>query len=218
MNDTDPGIRIAVGVSGAGKTIGLRAQVYRAVAGGMPVMGMDRMHEMTEVPENIAPLTTLVATVAEGAQYIAQGARFVIVRPADVISESMAACAWARDYPGVAGVAISEAHRVAPNTGSPLPRDLEDVALAWRHHRVALWLDTQRLSLLSRTLTEQARELRVYAVGGERDLQRLREMGGNGLEDAAKEAARRLVAGEAGWHVAVRVTALPPYLLEREAL
>ncbi|MCH8198541.1 MAG: hypothetical protein IIA54_00525 [Chloroflexi bacterium] len=231
-DDSEPGIRLAVGVSGAGKTHGLRAQVYRAVRSGMPVIVLDRMHEWNEVPGDLVPVTCVVPDVAQALEYIPQGARLCVVRPSDVLTEALSACEWARDYQGVAGVACSEAHRIAPNTSATLPGPLEDVALAWRHHRVALWLDTQRISLLSRTLTEQARELRIYAVGGDRDLARLREVGGKQLEDAAKECARRLVGlgeyddqgnqrtaplpPEPGWHVLIRVTPLPPYHLERE--
>jgi hypothetical protein len=219
LDDTGPGLRLSVGVSGSGKTYGLRKQVFRAIRAGVPVMALDRLREWQTLPPDIARLAVGVTPetgVKLAAEWLASGARLVIVQTRDVEKDIVSACEWARDTPGHCGVATSEVHRAAANTGAPLVEALEDVALAWRHHLVSFWCDTQRLSLCHRTLTEQMRELRVYATGGERDLQRLREMGGAELADGAKECARRLLAGEPGWFVRVRTIALPPYTLERE--
>ena len=219
LDDNGPGLRLSVGVSGSGKTHGLRRQVYRAVLSGVPVMVLDRMREWTTLPPEVAKVAVGV-TPESGVQlaraWLDEGARLVIVQTRDVERDTILACEWARDNPKHCGIALTEVHRAAPNTGAPLPSALEDVALAWRHHHVSFWCDTQRLSLCNRTFTEQVRELRVHAVGGERDLMRLREMGGAELAQAATECARRLVAGEPGWHVLIRTVALPPYELQRE--
>jgi len=221
LGDDGPGLRLSVGVSRSGKTFGLRRQVYRAVRAGVPVLVLDRLREWTALPPDVAAVAVGVtpeAGVRGATAWLDGGARLAIVHTRAVESDAVLACEWARDHAGHAGVAMSEVHRAAPNTGAPLPEALEDVALAWAHHNVSFYGDTQRLSLCHRTLTEQMRELRVYAVGGERDLQRLREMGGAKLSEAAQECARRLVAGEPGWHVSIATVALPPYELRREAL
>lgn len=203
MNPGEPGIRLAVGVSGAGKTHAIRADVY-AAAKIHPVMVLDRMHEWTRGDAG-------ARTVAEGAKAVQKGARLVIVRPSDIVSAAEDACAWARDYSGMAGVAIPEAHRAAPNQ-KPLPTALEDVACAWRHHRVALWLDTQRLALINRTLTEQARETRLFAIVGDLDLRAVSELGGKELVGAVRLCAERLARGEPGYHVRLGLVRLPPFV------
>lgn len=223
----EPGLRLSIGVSGSGKTFGLRRQVYMAIRQGTPVIALDRLKEWKTLPGDVAKLAVGVEggtdRIAAAARWVEKGARLVIVR---VSSESIKqdfenVCAWARDNPAHCGIAVSEAHRVAPNSSAPLPEAVEDVALAWRHHVVSLWTDTQRLSLLHRTFTEMVRELRVYGVGGELDGARLRELGGRELQDAAAEAARRLLPpskggwDQPGWHVHIERVALPPYTLIR---
>lgn len=154
-------------------------------------------------------------SVEQAAKLIDGGARLVIVRTSDAVRSAVEACGWARDHRELAGVAIPEAHRVAPNSGR-LPTEIEDAACAWRHHRVSLWLDTQRIALLSRTLTEQARLIRIYAVVGELDLRTIAELGGRELGEAVRMCAARLHRGEPGWHVALGLVRTPPYALERE--
>jgi hypothetical protein len=206
---TDPGIRLAVGVSGAGKTYSIRADVYRA-ARECPVMVIDRMKEWTRGDAG-------VRSVADGARAVADGARLVIVRPQDVVQATEEACRWARDYSGLAGVAVPEAHRALPNGGRLAPA-VEDCVTAWRHHRVALWLDTQRLSLLNRTVTEQARELRLFAIVGDLDLRAVSELGGRELVAAVRACAQRLADGEPGWHVQLGLVRVPPYRVVRESV
>lgn len=218
LGEDGPGLRLSVGVSRAGKTFGLRRQVYAAVRAGVPVMVLDRLREWTALPADLAPLAVGVAPeggVPLAVEWLAEGARFVIVHTRDVEKDILLACEWALTAPQHVGIATSEVHRAARNTGAPLPEPLEDVALAWAHFNVSFFCDTQRISLCHRTLTEQMRELRVYATGGDLDLARLREMGGVALADAAKECARRLVAGEPGWHVSIRTVAIGPYELVR---
>lgn len=226
-----PGLRLSIGISRSGKTFGLRRQVYRAVLAGVPVMVLDRMHEWTSLPPEVARVAVGVRSttgVPLAAAWLQEGARLAIVQTSDVAGDALKAAEWAKgkvdeSLPAIhpanhRGIAITEVHRAAPNTGNPLPELLEDVALAWAHHNVSFFCDTQRIALCNRTLTEQMRELRVYAVGRGVDSQRLKEMGGPELAAASQECARRLVAGEPGWHVKIRTVALPPYELEREAL
>jgi hypothetical protein len=207
VNPAESGIRVAIGVSGAGKTHGIRREVYSAAA-HYPVIVLDRMHEWDRGDAGCT-------TVADAAKVIQAGARLVIVRPADVVSAAEAACLWARDYPGQAGVAIPEAHRPLPN-GARLSPGAEDVACAWRHYKVSLWLDTQRFALLNRTITEQAREIKLYAVAGELDTRLVAELGGRELALLVRESAARLSKGEPGWHVALGLVRVPPYRLSRD--
>lgn len=214
MDTAEPGIRLAVGISGTGKTHGIKQQIYRSAC-VMPVMVLDRMHEWNEVPPALAGRTVGCQTIAQAREHAKRGKRLIVVRPSDIIVASNEACAWARDWKGVAGVAIAEAHRVAPNVNS-LPLAIDDVATAWRHHKVALWLDTQRFALLNRTLTEQARELRIYSVVGDRDLSVVSEIGGKALVASVMECAARLARNEPGWHVELGLVRTPPYDLKRE--
>lgn len=206
----EPGIRLSIGVSGAGKTYGVTRDVYRAAQAGTPVLVIDRMHEWTRGDAG-------ARTIADAAKHVERGARLVIVRPADVVAASEDACAWARDFDGVAGVAIPEAHRACPNAGRLSPA-IDDVATAWRHHRVALWLDTQRIALLNRTLTEQARVIRLYAIVGDLDTRVVSELGGRELAAAVRACAEKLAAGEPGWHVALGLVRTPPYHVVRETV
>lgn len=203
----EAGIRLSVGVSGAGKTFGVRREVCEAARAGVPVLVIDRMHEWERGDAG-------AFDVATAARYVDQGARLVIVRPRDVVAAAEEACAWARDRRELAGVALPEAHRIAPN-GARLSDALEDCATAWRHFRVALWCDTQRISLLSRTITEQARTLRLYAIVGDLDARAVAELGGRELAEQVQEAARRLAGGEPGWHVELGLVRVPPYELRR---
>lgn len=173
------------------------------------------MREWGTVPPAFAKVTRGATSVKDAAKHVESGARLVVVRTSDDVAASVDACAWARDTPRVVGVAIPEAHRCAPNAGA-LPRAIEDCATAWRHYKVALWLDTQRLPLLNRTLTEQARELRLYAITGELDFARVRELGGRQLEAAVRECAARYAKGEPGWHVRLGLVRMPPFDLRRE--
>jgi hypothetical protein len=212
----EAGIRLAVGVSGAGKTHGARSSVIAAARAGTPVIVVDRMREWNQTPADLHDRTRGATSIAEAAKAVNDGAAIVVVRTSNDVRASIDACAWARDHERLVGVCLPEAHRIAPNAGA-LPTAVEDVACAWRHYKVALWLDTQRLPLLNRTLTENAREVRLYAVTGDVDFARVRELGGRELERAVRECAARLARGEAGWHVRLGLVRVPPYVLARDA-
>jgi hypothetical protein len=186
-----------------------------AAAKRIPVIVIDRLCEWTVGHEG-------ATSVAEAVQHIERGRRLVIVRPPDptppdwTILEASAAARWAKRYPDTAGVAVPEAHRVLPN-GGRLPEVWDDVTCAWRHHGVAVWLDSQRLAKLHKDVTEQAAasDLRIFAILGERDLETARELGGRDLVRCVTEAATRYGRGERGWHVRLTVGVVPPYTLQR---
>lgn len=205
---TEPGLRLGIGTSGAGKTYGTKREVYAAARGGVPVIVIDQMYEWTHADG--AYQTTREAVAA-----IQKGARLVLVRADDPVEAAEQACAWAiADRTKTRGVALPEAHNLLPSAGT-LPPSAMKCVTAWRHFRIALWLDTQRLALLNRTCSEQARTIRVYATIGDLDLQALRRIGGPALADAASEAATRMERGEPGWHVTLGLVRKAPFTLTR---
>lgn len=206
------GINLAVGVSGSGKTHWVKNDVWRDTSSGMPVIVIDRMREWRSAPPGCKAAGA--RTVKDAIRNIEKGARLSVVETRSVEADAEAACAWARDYPGLAGVALPEAHRIAPN-GHPLTPAVEDVATAWRHHKVKLWLDTQRLALLSKTLTEQAGTIKVFSIFGQRDLAVIKEWGGKQLEAAVAENARQLAEGNPGYCVTLGAVRVPPFKSER---
>lgn len=208
-----PGVKLAVGVSGSGKTYGLRQEVYAATR-ERPVIVIDPMREWRTAPAECAPKGVQTVSGKGGAvDAVNNGARLVVVETSDVVKDAELACEWARQR-GDCGVALPEAHRIAPN-GDRLSGALDACATAWRHYRVSLWLDTQRLALLHKTLTEQASEIRIHAVFGPRDLSVIKEWGGNALVEAVTVCATKLSEGEPGWCVRLGMVRKPPYRIER---
>lgn len=211
-------IDLSVGVSGSGKTHGRKARVFRA-ARTCPIIVLDRMAEWDKVPVDLARRTRGAVGLREAFELVKHGARLVIVRDSrsDIEEQFDRACRWAIKYPGLAGVCCPEAHRACPNH-KPLRANVEIAATQWRHHKVALWLDTQRLPLLSRTITEQATQLNLYAIVGDRDLSVVRSTWGNQCEAAVRECANRYARGEPGWHVSLGLNRAPPFKLVRDRL
>lgn len=217
LSDVGPGLRLATGVPRSGKTYGTRAQVYRSVRAGVPVLALDRMEEWRSLPADLIHVAAGVPDMMAAKYCFERGAKLVIVRTRDVRADIDEACAWACEG-GEAlhrGIVVPEVHRACPNDGRKLPESVEDAALAWAHRGVSFWADTQRVSGCHRDFFEVIRAWRVHATTG-RDREKLRELGGRELEEAALECALRLVAGEPGWYVDVRTIPVPPYQLARE--
>jgi hypothetical protein len=211
------GIHLSIGVSGSGKTYGMRSAVYDA-SRHMPIMVIDRMYEWGSVPGRLAGRAVGVTSAADGIAVFKSRpqTRMVIVRDVGEVADSLnAACLWAISSKGPAGVACSEVHRAAPN-GGRLPGEIERAVTQWRHHKVGLWLDTQRLALLSRTITEQATELKLYTIVGDRDLSVIGATWGNDLVVAVGKCAAKFAAGEPGWHVNLGIVRTPPYSIARD--
>jgi hypothetical protein len=230
LRDSDPGPRVAVGVSGAGKTHSVRAGVYGAARAGVPVIALDIPKEWLEVPTDLAKSTALVATVPDAIKAVNDGKTLAIVRikATQGASAAIAAAEWATDRRekakelperALSGIAIPEAHHVFP-LNKPMPGPLAEIVLQWRHVRCALWCDSQRFALLGRALREQARETRLFACGPG-DLKDLYETGGDELVAAIREAVSRFGGGEGdpksepGWHVRLGPSRLGPYELVR---
>lgn len=223
----EAGMRVLVGVSGAGKTHTVKRLVFQACA-YHPVIVLDGMKEWSEVPGELGSTTAGALDIGQAIARVQEGKRLVIVRPqrGQLATVAEQVCQWAVDANGLVGVAMPEAHNVAPN-GKPLPPALQDIATAWRHHKVALWADTQRIALLSRTITENARELRVFATMGDADLDTVRGLAwgrsGSDLFNAVVQCAEKLSAcvcpspncNAHGYHVVLGIKRLPPFDLVR---
>lgn len=209
-------ITLSVGVSGSGKTHGVKSSVFLA-ARSHPIIVLDRMAEWNEVPRDLSKRTRGVVGLHEAKEAVRAGYRLVIVRDSrsDVAEQFDRVCKWAAKYPGLAGVACPEAHRACPNHG-PLRPNVEIAVTQWRHHKIALWVDTQRLSLLSRTVTEQATLLKLYAIIGDRDISVIEATWGKQCAAAVRECAFRYSRGEPGWHVALGLNRAPPFKVARD--
>jgi hypothetical protein len=217
----EAGLSVSVGISGAGKTHGVKDSVMAAVP-HHPVIVIDRMKEWNEIPPNRVEIGHLTVGISSGLfkdalPHISAGKRLIILRPNTGQIEKAVedACQWARDVKYLAGIAIPEAHNVAPTHGR-LRDGLGDVVSTWRHCRVRAWFDTQRIALLNRQITENAREVRIYATTGDRDLTTVRSLGGRELEAAVIQCTRRLSEGEAGWHVNLGLVRVSPFIPVRE--
>lgn len=216
LGPNDKGVRVSFGVSGSGKSHGITRDVFAFVAAGHPCIVLDTMHEWQHVPRELASLTRRVSSVPNAVTRIEGGTRLAIVTSEDVAMDTEQACEWATSSPELRGVALTEAWQVA-GSNERLAPGLRRVTRAWRHYNVATWLDAQRVSLLSRNVTELATELRLYAIVGDRDFAVIREIGGRALESAVRECAARLAKGEPGWHVRLGASRVPPYIVTRGA-
>ncbi len=219
---TKPGIRAFIGIPGAGKTTLLRAQVHDA-AKEFPVVVLDLAEDWDAVPRSIAWRPARTWSAAKFA--LDGGARLVIIRPAhDKVEETaIAAASWALSTPGPKGIAIPEGHNVFPNT-TGLPGPLQLLLTKWRHASVTLWVDTQRIVLLSTTLRGCTTELRIFAQCERADLDEVRRIGGDELVTEVQEAARRMDDVEhggdedPGWHVVLGRVRRPPFVLVQAPL
>lgn len=217
----EDGVFLNVGVSGSGKTFTLTRDVFRHVRWGRRVVVLDRMREWNEIPTDLAETTVRIADPRDVDPATREAGLVILTdvsaEKAPGVAEELAKWAIAgRDAGERRGLAFPEAHRIAPN-GAPLTRYLDEVACAWRHFGVAMWCDTQRISKLSRTITEQAKVVRLFAIVGDRDQSVVRELGGPQLSEAVLECARRYGRGEPGWHVSLGyATRIPPFKLVRE--
>lgn len=217
-----PELHAAVGISGSGKTYGIRRQVLATCAARVPVIVVDTIKDAhwrtlpRPLLKRAAGFAETQCTAERVTSALDKGALLVVVRPsyeaALDVAEAMAGVA--RDWPTLCGVAIPEAHRIAPN-GRPMPPAIGDVVTAFRHHKVRAWFDSQRLALLNTSITELARDLRIYTIRGRRDFAAAREIGDEPLVAALRDCAERFDRGERGWHVALGVRQAPPFRPER---
>lgn len=224
------GVFVCIGKSGSGKSHANQVSVVEHVTDGRPVGYLDRLHELQEPPPGVSSSKCVVLDSVDDLESAREAGFLLLIvpGPADIASVEKA-CMWAQRCEG--GVALPEAHRVYPNNGRELTKvspAFEACLSAWRHHRVAVWLDSQRISKLHTDVTELATDLRVFATSGRNEKKALRELGDDDDGDIVAlvtEAERRRVKGKrlkdagdptwaenVGWHVHVTE---PPYELRR---
>jgi hypothetical protein len=222
MRPNDPGIRCYFGVSGSGKTYTMQLDVFDAVRAGVPVLVVDANNEWKKIPPDVRRWARSARSLDDARRAFSGGYRLVVWSlpiGADVGQAVEGACRWAIERPGVAGIALAEAHEAAPNIAvTALPPYLRHCATRWRHSDVAMWLDTQRIAALCHGLTDNARELRIFATVGDIDYNRLRTIGGKELVSAVQVCTQKLsdyTTGKdpngRGWHVKLGLTRLGPY-------
>lgn len=208
-------VQVHVGVSGSGKTYRAQRLAERAAQLGAKVLVIDIHREFTK--EGRLPMA-VVSEPAHCDKAVAAGHRFLVAQPAEFLGLAHARLIeWglrSRDTLFV----ITEAHRYWPSHARPgvaLDAPSAELLTAYRHFGCGLIADTQRAAALSKTATEQASILRVFATVGRRDLDVLDDYA-RGLAQAATDAAGRLARGEAGWHVCVDTrTRMGPFTLTR---
>lgn len=221
----DHGVIAHFGVSGSGKTHAMKGSVYEAVAGGTTVVVCDRQREWGDVPEPIANVTCEVKALGQAVGAANEGARLIIVPGAPSLEGLDALASWVvargKRPPGSGeerGIAVPEAHRVL-DPHVKIPKQLDEIVSAWRHYGANLWVDSQRISRLTRHITEQAAIARIFASVGDRDLKVCQDLGGNDLMMAVQACAARLGRSgkvppppeDSGWHVELRYARTGPY-------
>lgn len=223
LTPTSAGLSVSIGISGSGKSYGIRKSVAESVCAGMRVIAVDPLREWTSLSPSdarqIADVLAVSVTTRDLKRALAAAKReaLVIYQPemvSTLASDCDAIFAEACQSSDVVGIAVPEAHRIAPPAKALTPF-VDEVATAWRHRGVRLWLDTQRLSRLHLSITENARELRLYALAGRRDLEVVDELGGRELVEAVRECARRMLDGEPGYHVSLDIAREPPFDVRR---
>lgn len=222
----EDGCRVALGTCGSGKSHGINRDLRVAML-LMPIIVIDVPGEWRTGPRG----SVLARDVGDASYQIEQGARMAIIRPQGEDLEDLArladdAFAWAIEQStpdakqATAGVAISEGSMVWPN-GCRLAAATRTAMTQWRHCHVASWIDVQRAAELAPTITELARETRVYAMGGPHELKRLYAMGGRELVLEVGECMRRFQEGGGargtgqGWHVTLDESRMGPYEVTR---
>ncbi len=188
-----PGVRIHVGLPGAGKTHTMLFELEAFTIGGVPVIVFDRNREIKAWP---GPSEILDSKKFRDLRALKAGILYIVY---DELNETLMnyrhAIRLAKHYrdelvkkrPEItlaAGIAVPEAHLLLPKAGGNL--EIVSATTLWRHRKLALWFDTQRLALLNTTAVEVARGpnaggLRLFPMGGHNDLKLVKAMGGKPL-------------------------------------
>lgn len=191
-----------VGVSGSGKTYAGARIAERCYDMGGRVLVLDIHREWSRQAQR--PFA-IVASPADCDRATAKGWRYLVAQPPDMVRMSHTPLIeWALRKRGVL-VVVTEAHNYWPahaRPGAGLDQPSAELLTAYRHYGCGFVADSQRISQLSKTCTEQSTTLRVFAVVGNRDLQVLAEIA-PGLTDAATQAAALSHRGYKGYHAKV---------------
>lgn len=188
-----PGVRTHVGLPGAGKTKTMLFELQALTIGKVPAIAFDRNREIKTWP---GPSKTFSTKEFRQLKELEAGVLYLVY---DELSNTKMNYIWAielaqryrdklvkknPDAKLAVGIAVPEAHLLLPKSGGDL-RILE-ATTAWRHRKLALWYDTQRIALLNTTAVEVSRGpdaggLRLFPMGGHNDLKLIKAMGGKPL-------------------------------------
>lgn len=211
-----PGLRISVGVPGSGKSYGIGRDVKAAIRQGVWARIVDPEGEWKTIPEDIAGIVSRVNHIAD------------CTTPVGIVTHKTKretridvdeACRWCveDDENGQPtrgrAVVCHEAWMAAGRKDTS--EEMEAMARTWRHTDSIVWLDAQRITLISRDIIDIATELRIYTQVGDRDIAILRDIGGRALVEAIDACGARFDKGESGWHVTLTRSRRPPYEIER---
>lgn len=213
-----PGLRVSAGLSGAGKSHSNQVGILTHVRQGIQCVVVDRLREWENAPPDILEVSGIAKSFDVLRQALEAGEIGLgILQPdfAQLEAETDAVCEWAgADISVLRGVGLPEAHRALPKSWQSIPENIKNVVTEWRHHNVAMWLDTQRFAMLNADVVELAREVRLFAMHGNNDFKALKAMAGgsgNELIAAVQQCAERLDADDPGWHVHLRARRTGPY-------
>lgn len=222
----------AFGSCGSGKSYAIQRMVARELRRphGWSFVDLDLNGEIpSRAPALVGspPLRVFVAHTPDEARVaLNRGARFVVVQPGQDVDDSdipAIADELARHVWEVGGtiLVLPEAHVACPE-GRGVPPHVARILHRFRHNRGArgngcgLWYDSQHFSRLSKRVEDETRLFLFHATSTPRDVERIRDLGGPELVRLVDECARRLAAGEKGWHVPVSsMNPRPPFGLNR---
>lgn len=217
-------VEMNIGMSGSGKSRELQEQTNDALDDGERCVAIDTTGEAAR--EEWWPDAQIVSTIPELAKGLHRGEELLLFVPArdrqlgpprrdelPSIEHIAALCLDARDVTLV----ITEAH-MHIGEGAPMGRQVRTLLTQYRHYDCAVLADTQRFAAVAKPLVSQATALRLFAMAGARDLGVVADIGGNPLVAAVQECARRLAAGEPGWHVVIdaRHPPIRPKIVRRD--
>lgn len=212
-----PRVELHVGMSGSGKTVELNEQVREAVLDEgergvyVDTAGDDGAALFGELVEERDLWCYCADSIPVVRQRLAQGAHFVLYQPARDRELGPPARGEIPDVEHLASIcldmrdvflAITEVHMHVPEA-APIGRQTRTLLTQYRHYGCSILADTQRFAAVAKPLVSQASALRLFAMAGEADLKVVQDIGGRPLRAAVEEAARRMEAGEPGYHVAI---------------
>lgn len=220
----EPGVRLSLGISKAGKTTLMRRDLATAVR-HMPVVVFDQTRTdflTTPVPSHrCSTLETAIrlVDVHERARKREQAHAFVVYQPnGDLFNQGAKLCDWAVEQRHrMIGIAFPEAHLIFPVKRTDLPDGMMKMLTAYRHYQVACWFDSQRAALLNTTIRGQAGELNVFTIAASTDIDAVAESvrDKKAFVEALDECARHYDRAEYGYHVTLGANRRPPYIVER---
>lgn len=208
-----PDTLLHVGVSKTGKTFALRREVERSSIGeARNSKGKPRLFFVTDRLAEWSDLTTRharVESMADARAAFRDRHSIVILTPSRANktgSEPQELGELVADFALDNGVTVvmPEAHLYAPKIGKIEPK-LKELVTAFRHYGAGLWADTQRFAAINEAIISQAEVIRLFGQRSLRDLARVRDEGGDELEEMVREALRRTFKEprEPGWFVEV---------------